>query len=115
MIAKVSGGHIVRIAPDRDNPHRQRRMKGRDLAEVAFDKDHVTTPLKRLDGPSEFEPVGWNEAVNDIVSRLEYSIASHGIGSFAMNTGNPPSMGRPSAMGMAPFQKSPEFLRCSSW
>lgn len=108
MVATVRDGKIVKIRPDRDNPHSQGHIcvKGPALAEVAYDPDRVTTPLKRIGGPGEFVPVSWDEALDDIAARLTDSIARHGPDSFAMNTGNPPSMGWPSAMGNALFQQA---------
>ncbi len=108
MVAKVENGKITKILPDRDNPHSQGHIcvKGPALAEVVYDEDRVVTPLKRCGEPGEFEPVSWDEALDDIAARLSASLAKHGPDSFAMNTGNPPSMGWPSAMGNALFQQA---------
>lgn len=108
MVAKVENGKITKILPDRDNPHSQGHIcvKGPALAEVVYDDDRVVTPLKRCGEPGEFEPVSWDEALDDIAARLSASLAEHGPDSFAMNTGNPPSMGWPSAMGNAMFQQA---------
>jgi anaerobic selenocysteine-containing dehydrogenase len=108
MVAKVENGKITKILPDRDNPHSQGHIcvKGPALAKVVYDEDRVVTPLKRCGEPGEFEPVSWDEALDDIAARLSASLAKHGPDSFAMNTGNPPSMGWPSAMGNALFQQA---------
>lgn len=108
MVATVDNGRIVKLAPDRDNPHSLGHIcvKGPALAEVTHDKDRVTTPLKRTGKSGEFEPVSWDEALDDIAARLSASIKQNGRTSFAMNTGNPPSMGWPSAMGNVLFQQA---------
>ncbi len=113
MVATVSGGKIVKVRPDRDNPHSRGHIcvKGPALADVAYDEDRVTRPLKRIGGPGKFAPVTWDEALDDIATRLAASIAEHGAGSFAMNTGNPPSMGWPSSMGHYLFQRAMECTR----
>lgn len=108
MVATVRDGRIVKIRPDRDNPHSKGHIcvKGPALADVAYDPDRVTQPLKRTGEPGTFSPVSWEEALEDIASKLSASIDQHGPESFAMNTGNPPSMGWPSAMGNALFQQA---------
>ena len=108
MVAEVRDGSIVKIRPDPKNPHSRGHIciKGPALAEVAYDEDRVTKPLRRTGGPGEFTPVSWDEALDAIAARLAASIETHGVDSFAMNTGNPPSMGWPSAMGNALFQQA---------
>ena len=108
MVADVEGGKIVRIKPDHKNPHSRGHIcvKGPALAAVLYDEDRVTKPLKRCGGPGEFVSVTWDEALDDIAARLGASVEAHGPESFAMNTGNPPSMGWPSAMANALFQQA---------
>lgn len=108
MVATVEDGRIVKVEPDRDNPHSRGHIcvKGPALADLAYDEDRVTQPLKRTGGPGEFEPVTWEDALSDIAARLNGSMEKHGRDSFAMNTGNPPSLGWPSAMANATFQKA---------
>jgi len=110
MVATVENGRIVKIRPDRDNPHSRGHIcvKGPALADVTYDPDRVTSPLKRVGGPGEFEPVSWDDALADIATRLSASIDRHGTQSFAMNTGNPPSMGWPSSMGTYLFSRAME-------
>lgn len=113
MVATVENGKIVKVRPDRDNPHSRGNIcvKGPALAEVTYDPDRVTHPLKRIGGPGEFKEVSWDEALDDIAARLSASIEKHGPQSFAMNTGNPPSMGWPSSMGNYLFQRAMECTR----
>jgi anaerobic selenocysteine-containing dehydrogenase len=108
MVAKVEGGRIVKVSPDRDNPHTQGHIcvKGPALAEVAHDPNRVTQPLKRVGDPGQFVPVSWDEALDDIAARLSASIETHGPDSFALNSGNPPSLGWPSAMAIGLFAQA---------
>lgn len=108
MVATVKDGRIVKIRPDMDNPHSKGHIcvKGPALAQVADDPDRVTRPLKRASGPGAFTPVSWDEALDNIAARLTAVLETHGTEAFAMNTGNPPSMGWPSAMGNALFQQA---------
>ena len=104
MVATVKDGRITKIRPDRDNPHSKGHIcvKGPALADLAYDPERVTTPLKRTGGPGEFASVSWDEALADIAARLSTSIERHEASSFAVNSGNPPSMGWPSSLA-APF------------
>lgn len=108
MVATVKDGRITKIRPDRDNPHSRGHIcvKGPALADVAYDSDRILQPLKRVGGPGEFEPVGWDEALDDIAQRLAASIERHGAYSFAVNSGNPPSMGWPSSLASVLFQQA---------
>lgn len=108
MVAEVKDGKVTKIRPDHNNPHSQGHIcvKGPALAEVVYDPDRVTAPLRRCGAPGEFEQVSWDEALNDIAARLSASMAEHGQDSFAMNTGNPPSMGWSSATANALFQQA---------
>jgi anaerobic selenocysteine-containing dehydrogenase len=91
MIATVKDGKIVAIAPDRDNPHSRGHVcvKGVSMAQVTHDIDRVTTPLKRVGGPGAFEPVSWDEALDDIAHRMLDIRKQHGTGALAHYLGNP--------------------------
>lgn len=108
MVATVEKGRITKIRPDKDNPHSRGHIcvKGPALAEVAYDPDRVTRPLKRTGAAGDFTPISWDEALDDIAARLAAVLDAYGPEAFAMNTGNPPSMGWPSAMGNALFQQA---------
>ncbi|MGJ3627357.1 molybdopterin-dependent oxidoreductase [Sphingomonas sp. MMS24-JH45] len=51
----------------------------------------MLTPLKRVGGPGEFSPCGWDEALDDIATRLAATKATHGEDSLAIYLGNPGS------------------------
>jgi len=91
VIAEVEDGRIVDVRADRENPHSQGFMctKAKAMVEVLNDPDRVTTPLKRVGGPGEFEPVSWDEALEDIASRLKAIVDRYGPKAFATHVGNP--------------------------
>ena len=91
MVATVEDGKITRISPDRNHVASKGHIcvKGPAIREVAYDEDRVLTPLKRVGGPGEFEPVSWDDAMADIASRLGSIIEEHGPKAFASYMGNP--------------------------
>lgn len=93
IVATVAQGKVVKIAPDRDNPHSQGHVcvKGTSAAAVTYDPDRVTRPLKRVGGPGEFAPVSWDEAIDDIGGRLAAIRSQHGPEAIASYLGNPTS------------------------
>src|SRR5688572_14415561 len=68
MVATVHDGRVVKMSPDRDNPHSAGHLcvKGPAIAEIAYDPDRVIQPLKRGAKPGEFTPVTWDQALSDI-------------------------------------------------
>jgi anaerobic selenocysteine-containing dehydrogenase len=70
----VEGDRIVRIQGDPDHPptHGSLCTKVSRYAERVDHPERVLTPLKRVGpkGAGQFEPVGWDEALDDISARL---------------------------------------------
>lgn len=95
LTAHVEGGTIKKIGPDRDHPVSRGHLcvKGSGMIHVTYDPNRVLTPLRRTGAPGEFEPVSWNEALEDICSRLAHVIDKHGGESVGMYVGNPPAFG----------------------
>jgi len=91
LTAEVRAGRVVKIGPDRANPHSQGHLcvKGPAIADITYDPDRVTYPLKRIGGPGEFVRVSWDEALSDISQRLGYIRTTHGAESIATYFGNP--------------------------
>jgi len=75
----VQDGRVTRVAGDPDHPptHGALCTKVSRYAERTYHPDRVLTPLKRVGkkGEGRFEPVGWDEALDDIATRLK-SIAA---------------------------------------
>jgi len=91
LTAEVRGGKVVKIGPDRANPHSQGHLciKGPAIADITYDPDRVITPLKRFGGPGEFARVTWDEALSDIARRLGDIRNAHGPDAIATYFGNP--------------------------
>jgi anaerobic selenocysteine-containing dehydrogenase len=77
----VQAGRVVRIQGDADHPttHGALCTKVSRYAERTYHPERVLTPLKRSGpkGSGRFEPVGWDEALDDIAARLQ-AIAARG-------------------------------------
>jgi formate dehydrogenase len=90
LVATVEGDELVQIRPDPANPvsRGQACPKGIAMTEVQNDPDRVTQPLRRrADG--SFEPVGWDEALDDISARLKRVLDENGPDSMGWYYGNP--------------------------
>ncbi|MCW2912142.1 MAG: molybdopterin oxidoreductase [Actinomycetia bacterium] len=70
LVATVEDGRLVRLRPNNEHPLSRGFAcpKGIAMTDVQNDPDRVLRPLRRRpDG--EFEPVGWDEALDDIGGR----------------------------------------------
>ncbi len=71
----VQDGRVTRVAGDPDHPptHGALCTKVSRYAERTYHPDRVLTPMKRVGrkGEGRFEPVSWDEALDDIASRLQ--------------------------------------------
>ena len=74
MRVTVEDGRVVRIQGDPDHPptHGALCTKVSRYAERTYHPERVLTPLKRVGpkGRGQFEPVGWDEALDAIAARL---------------------------------------------
>ena len=95
LIARVRGGKIVQVKSDPAHPVSQGHLcvKGPAMAQVTHDPDRVLVPLRRCGGPGEFEPVEWDEALDDIAGRLCDITATHGPDALGLYVGNPSAFG----------------------
>lgn len=93
LTVEVRGGRIVKVGPDRDHPVSEGHMcvKGARMVDVVHDPDRVLHPLRRTGGPGEFERVSWDEALDDIATRLTAIVAEHGGEAVSAYLGNPAS------------------------
>jgi anaerobic selenocysteine-containing dehydrogenase len=91
VVADVDDGRVVRIRGDREHPVSKGYLcpKGAAMAKVLDDPDRVVQPLRRSGAPGEFEPVEWDEALDDIAARLGAIRRDHGPHAIAMYLGNP--------------------------
>lgn len=91
LVASVEEGRITKISPNREHPVSRGHLciKAPGMLEITYDPDRVTTPLKRVGGPGEFEPCSWDEALDDIAQRLTNITDTHGGDALAAYIGNP--------------------------
>lgn len=94
LIASVQDGPggrtVVALGPDPEHPSSRGFIcvKGASFHQVVADPDRVTQPLRRLpDGT--FEPATWDEALDEIGSRLQAVQREHGNTSIGVLFGNP--------------------------
>jgi anaerobic selenocysteine-containing dehydrogenase len=70
----VQDGRAIRVAGDPDHPptHGALCTKVSRYTERSYHPERVLTPLRRVGpkGSGQFEPVGWDEALDDIAERL---------------------------------------------
>lgn len=90
LIATVEDGRLAAVRPDPEHPASAGFMcsKGMALPAVLDDPDRVTRPMRRRP-EGGFEPVGWDEAMDDIGRRLQAVIDRHGRESVGIVLGNP--------------------------
>ena len=74
MLVTVQDGVAVRVAGDPDHPptHGAQCTKLSRYTERTYNAERVLTPLKRVGkkGQGRFEPVTWDEALDDIAAKL---------------------------------------------
>ncbi len=106
LVATVDNGRLVGVRGDPEHVHSQGFLctKASAAIEVAYDPDRITRPMRRVGGPGEFEAVSWDDALEDIATRLQRIRAEHGNHSFATFLGNPPAFGYASAIWLGGFQ-----------
>ncbi len=82
LLARVEGGRVMRIDGDPDHPFTAGfacAKVNRD-AELVHSPERLATPLRRVGpkGEGKFAPVGWDEALDEIVARWRAIIAQSG-------------------------------------
>lgn len=91
--ATVADGRLVSLDPDPDHPTgRALCPKGRAAPELVADPDRLTTPLRRRgpkSGPADWEPIGWDEALDTVAERLTELAARGGPESVAFTNSSP--------------------------
>lgn len=88
LVAEVAGDEILKVRGDRDHPitHGYTCPKGRATGRIHHHPRAITRPLMRKQG--DLVPVSWDEALDDIASKLRALIDTHGPHSIGLNFGS---------------------------
>ena len=83
------GDTIIAIAGDPDDPHSRGHIcpKGYALQDLHNDPERLRTPLKRMG--DQWLPISWDDALEEVASRLLDIQARHGKDALAAYWGNP--------------------------
>ena len=87
----VEDGRVTRISGDKNHPLSRGFIcpKGVGAAELQYDQTRLHWPLKRVGrrGEGQWQPVGWDEALDDIAAKVKTLSASFGRESVALTFG----------------------------
>jgi anaerobic selenocysteine-containing dehydrogenase len=85
----VDGDRVVAIRGDDADPFSKGYIcpKGTALADLHHDPDRLKTPMRRAG--DTWTPIGWDEALDLVATRLREIRARHGADSIAIYQGNP--------------------------
>jgi anaerobic selenocysteine-containing dehydrogenase len=91
LVASVEDGELVKLRPDPDHPLTRGYAcpKGIAMLDVQNDADRLLSPMKRRADGSGFDPVSWDEALDDIGTRLKRIMSEHGNDALGWYEGNP--------------------------
>ena len=91
LLAHVEDERIVQLSGDKEHPISKgfTCIKGRRAAELHYQEGRVHWPLKRTGrrGEGQWQQVGWDEALDDIASRLQTFKQDYGPESVAITFG----------------------------
>ncbi|SLM31022.1 Molybdopterin dinucleotide binding domain protein [Desulfamplus magnetovallimortis] len=79
----VENNRMVKVKPDKSNPRSQGYAcrKGLNVIHHQYPKDRITEPLKRVG--DRFEEVSWEQAIDEITSKMKDIVDKHGPRSLA--------------------------------
>lgn len=90
-IAYLKEGEVVRLQGDRDHPRTGGFIcpKGAQAPQLHYSPDRIHRPLKRIGarGSGEWEPISWEQALDEIAAKLMRLAADHGPESIAHSCG----------------------------
>ena len=89
--AYVKDGRIIKVEGTKDHPFNAGRLcpKGSANRQYIYREDRIRTPLRRVGerGEGKFEPISWDEALDEISRRLLDLRAEYGADSVAFFSG----------------------------
>ncbi|APW44310.1 molybdopterin-dependent oxidoreductase [Rhodoferax saidenbachensis] len=88
---EVDAGRIVSIKGDPDDPHSRGFIcpKALALKDLQEDPDRIRQPMRRT--PDGWEPVGWDEALDEAGRAIAAIQKRHGMDALGIYWGNPPT------------------------
>jgi anaerobic selenocysteine-containing dehydrogenase len=89
LTLQTEGGRVVSIRGDADDPFSRGHIcpKGAALGDVHADPDRLRQPMRRT--PGGWQPVSWDEALDEAAERLRAVQRAHGRDAVAVYQGNP--------------------------
>ncbi|TWJ18809.1 molybdopterin-containing oxidoreductase family protein [Geobacter argillaceus] len=113
----ILDGEIVKVEGSLENPHNVGSLcsKGAATRQYVYNKERLKTPLRRIGprGSGLFEPISWDEALDEVASKLQGIKGAYGPEAVAFFAGYPKWM-RPYLKRLAHSFGSPNFLTESS-
>lgn len=89
----VKDGEIIKVAGAKEAPHSHGTLccKGAATRQYVYNPDRVLTPLRRTGerGMGMFEPISWDDALDEIARRLNDIKSRHGAESVVFFAGYP--------------------------
>ena len=89
----VKDGEIIRVEGSKEAPHSHGTLcaKGAATRQYVYSEERVKTPLRRVGerGSGEFERITWDEALDEVASKLNAVKAEHGAESVVFFAGYP--------------------------
>ena len=78
----VKDGKIIRVEGSKEAPHSHGSLcsKGAATRQYVYSPDRLKTPLRRVGerGEGKFEPISWDEALDEIAKNLNVAKAQYG-------------------------------------
>lgn len=105
FIGEIEDNRIVKYYPDKDHPVSKGYscIKGRSILDIQYDEKRIKHPLKQRDG--QFEQISWDQAINEIGSKLSQLKEKYGPSSLSTYFGNPTAFSYSAAIYSAAFMR----------
>lgn len=92
VLARIEDGRLTGVEADPGHPNGGICAMGRAEADIAHDPRRLRHPLRRTspkDEPAQFRRISWDEALDEIVERMQAIAAEHGPEAVAFSRPTP--------------------------